>query len=109
MSVVLGGLGSGCVVTRGYGCPRQPQVAPECILPVSSKVTTDIQLFSPVYLILDVMTFVRSEVELSTRICATIEISSTITGTVDIRSPISVNVDIFSEIADEVEIDSPIC
>ena len=87
MSVVLGGWGFGCVVTRGYGCP-QPQV------PLEDQVICDFR--SVVCVERSFASYIDDGIEVLSLVLPSIEILSEASMHCDISSPIVQHIDLAS-------------
>jgi hypothetical protein len=111
MSVVLGGYGLGCVVTRGYGCPKiRVPVTPQETCELTSIIDASIFLISPVMRSAMVMSFIDQAVEMASMVSQSCNMQSIIIQVVDLISSLNppVEVELNSQIVLIVDLASPI-
>lgn len=112
MSVVLGGYGFGCVVTRGYGCP-QPVISPivDVICNVASGIDRRVLLISPIELSTMVMSFVKQETEIYSMTTVHCDIYSIAIQVVDLVSALDppTEVELCSTVILTVDLVSKVC
>lgn len=88
MSIVLGGYGLGCIVTRGYGCLVQPSfVAPDITIDVDSPIRLRLDLLSLVSTVLTVLSRITTEQEGQSAMTTRVDVTGTIPLVINLRSP----------------------
>lgn len=110
MSVVLGGYGLGCLVTRGYGCPT-PLIptGPVEICELPSVAALHAFLISPAMQSTMLMTFVTGNVEVLSMVSVMCDLQSSIMDVVNLISSLSppAEVELQSYITLIINLDSP--